>query len=195
VFRRPWVLIRRAAVAVPLVAVLFLLAGSPAHAQTSAGAAGWAAKDCETCHLPGTYDFSSTTNGSNGNASASVIQNRLYRTVGTGKYNGTASNPNPVAVFSISPYVIADNVMDYGTGFGYNAGTAVATPAAGTTLVISPITTVCFSCHDSTLARAHIESNGGSIYAPRTAALAKTETCMVCHDVGRIADIKVMHAK
>ena len=32
---------------------------------------------CETCHLPGTYDFSAP-------ASASALPNRLYRTVGTG---------------------------------------------------------------------------------------------------------------
>ncbi len=53
----------------------------------------------------------------------------------------------------------------------------------------------CFACHDSTIARAHIEYGGGSIYAPRSTALGTTETCMVCHDAGRIADIKVMHAK
>jgi hypothetical protein len=40
-----------------------------------------------------------------------------------------------------------------------------------------------------------MEINGGSIYSPRGTALAKVETCMVCHDVGRIADIKAMHAK
>ena len=45
------------------------------------------------------------------------------------------------------------------------------------------------------IARAHFEINGGSIYAPRSTALGTTETCMVCHDTGRIADIKVMHAK
>ena len=41
-----------------------------------------------------------------------------------------------------------------------------------------------------------MEINGGaSIYAPRSTALGTIETCMVCHDAGRIADIKVMHAK
>jgi hypothetical protein len=40
-----------------------------------------------------------------------------------------------------------------------------------------------------------MEANGGSIYLARPTALARTETCMVCHDSGRIADIKAMHAK
>ena len=100
-----------------------------------------------------------------------------------------------LSVFSLSPYVIKDNATSYGAGFSVAAGTGVPTNAAATTLVNSPVTTACLACHDSTLARAHIEINGGSVYAPRSVALAKTETCMICHDTGRIADIKVMHAK
>jgi hypothetical protein len=71
-------------------------------------------------------------------------------------------------------------------------GTLQADPR---TLVNSPTATACFACHDTDLARAHMEINGGSIYAPRAAALGTMETCMICHDTGRIADIKVMHAK
>ena len=67
--------------------------------------------------------------------------------------------------------------------------------AAGSTLVNSPIATACFACHDTTQAMAHMRTNGGSIYAPRSTALGTVETCMICHDSGRIADIKVMHAK
>jgi OmcA/MtrC family decaheme c-type cytochrome len=143
--------------------------------------------NCETCHVAGTYDFSAT-------ASASAMQNRLYRTVATGKYNGTAS-ATPLSVFSLSPYVVADNVTDYGTGFSFNAGTQVTTPAAGTTLVLSPITTVCFACHDSALAMSHMKSNGGSIYAPRSTALATTESCVICHGPGKVADIKAVHPR
>lgn len=138
-------------------------------------------KDCQTCHLPGTFDFSAST-------SASALPSRLYRTVGQGSYASTS----PTA-FTFSPYVGLD--FNYGAGFSFNAATGVGTAAASTTLVNSPITAACFACHDSTLARAHIEINGGSVYAMRSAALATTETCMVCHDTGRIADIKVMHAK
>jgi OmcA/MtrC family decaheme c-type cytochrome len=151
-------------------------------------------KDCETCHLPGTYDFSAT-------ASAAALPNRPYRTVGAGKYDRASSNA--VANFSIAPYVVADNVTDYGLGFSFNAGLATSggvaagatREAAATTLVNSPITTTCVACHDSTLAVQHMTREGGSIYAPRGTALATYETCMLCHGTDRTADIKAMHAK
>ena len=117
-------------------------------------------KDCETCHVPGTYDFSST-------AATNALPNRLYRTVATGIFNGTAGTltagctvtlindclATPVSVFSLSPYVIKDNVFNYGAGYSVAAGTGVPTNAAPTTLVNSPIATQCFSCHDTPLAR------------------------------------------
>ncbi|MCX7170980.1 MAG: OmcA/MtrC family decaheme c-type cytochrome, partial [Proteobacteria bacterium] len=141
---------------------------------------------CETCHLPGTYDFSAS-------ASTSALPNRLYRTVATGKLNGTVTGS--LAAFSISPYVTADNLTDYGTGFSFSAATGATAQAAGTTLVNSPIATACFACHDSTAAMAHMRSNGGSIYAVRTTALATVEQCMICHASGKVADIRTMHAK
>ena len=159
-------------------------------------------KECETCHIPGTYDFSSTT-------ATNALPNRLYRTVATGIFNGSAGTltagctvtlindclATPVSVFSLSPYVTKDNAFNYGAGYSVAAGTGVPTNAAPTTLVNSPIATQCFSCHDTPLARTHMEVNGGSVYASRATALATVETCMVCHATGRIADIKVMHAK
>jgi OmcA/MtrC family decaheme c-type cytochrome len=145
--------------------------------------------NCATCHLPGTFDFSAT-------ASASALPNRLYRTVATGTFNGTVSASNSaLAVYSLSPYVVADGVTNYGTGFSFNAATDVTTPASATTLVNSPIATVCFACHDSALDRSHIESEGGSIYDPRSVALAKGEQCMLCHAAGAIADINIVHPK
>jgi len=160
-------------------------------------------KDCETCHLPGTYNFSAS-------ASASALPNRLHRTVATGTFNGTAGTvttgctvnatnncvQTDFGAASLSPYVVKDNTTSYGSGFSVS-GAGVPTDAALTTLVNSPIATQCFACHDTTVARAHMEINAGSIYAPRSATIAvsKIETCMVCHDAGRIADIKVMHAK
>jgi OmcA/MtrC family decaheme c-type cytochrome len=144
-------------------------------------------KECETCHLPGTYDFTAS-------ASASALPNRQYRTAATGIFNGTATAP-PLNVFSLSPYVIADNVTSYGSGFSFNAATGVTTAAAATTLVNSPITTACFACHDGDLAVAHMRTNGGSIYATRGVALATAEQCTLCHAAGRVADIKAMHEK
>ncbi len=183
-------------------------------------------KDCETCHLPGTFDFRAT-------ASVAALPNRLHRTVATGIFPasgasipgwrvsgtacvaGTPSVGTALSAFSLSPYVVpstASAITNHGIGYTFNAGLTpsnncapdgtfysvapgTSVEAAGSTLVNSPITTACFACHDSKLARAHMEINGGSVYLPRSVALAKTETCMVCHDSGRIADIKVMHAK
>jgi OmcA/MtrC family decaheme c-type cytochrome len=130
--------------------------------------------DCETCHKPGTYDFSAT-------ATADAADFRLYRLTAS----GTPSTP-------MSPYVTATN---YGTNFSFSAGTGVTTEAAATTLVSSPTVAVCSACHDSNEAIAHFRANNGSFYAPRSSALAATETCLVCHASGRIADIKVMHSK
>lgn len=155
--------------------------------------------NCETCHLAGTYDFSAS-------ASSSALPNRLYRTVGTGIYNGTAGTlttgctvsatnnciQTDVGVFSLSPYVVKDNATDYGKGFSASSAGA-PTNAASTTLVISPIATACFACHDDDLAKQHMESNGGSIYQPRSTALAKGEQCTLCHLAGKVADIKKLH--
>lgn len=181
-------------------------------------------KNCEGCHIRGGYDFSSS-------AAQSALPNRLYRTVATGIFNGTAgtttttysydsgsgtcvagtSSPQTdVGVYSLSPYVTP--LLNYGIGFSHNAsltasnsckpdGTVVSVPAGSAvpadsqSLVNSPIATACFACHDSSIARTHMEINGASIYVPRSTALATQETCMICHDTGRVADIKVMHAK
>jgi OmcA/MtrC family decaheme c-type cytochrome len=142
-----------------------------------------------------------------------------YRYSGGACVAGTSAPQTDVGAYGLSPYIAAfpglpddQNAYNYGAGYNYNAGlttsnscnpdgtlvslapgaTAEAQPQ---TLVNSPIATACFACHDSTVARAHIETNGGSIYAPRAAALGTVETCMVCHDTGRIADIRAMHAK
>jgi OmcA/MtrC family decaheme c-type cytochrome len=151
-------------------------------------------KDCETCHLPGSYYFANTQGTP---LADSVIANRLYRTVATGTLLSTSTSAYTFAPSTSgdwgAPYITLN--VNYGSGFSFAAGTGVTTPAALTTLVNSPIATQCFACHDTSQARAHIESNGGSIYAARSAALAKPETCLVCHASGRIADIKAMHAK
>jgi OmcA/MtrC family decaheme c-type cytochrome len=133
--------------------------------------------ECETCHLPGTYDFSAT-------ASAAAMDQRLLRTVASGTLGASVAN---------SPYISTG--VNYGTGYSFNAGSGAIAEAASTTLVTSPTATACFACHDSNAAVAHYRINGGSIYAPRSAALASTETCMVCHGPGRVAEIKASHAK
>ena len=137
--------------------------------------------NCEQCHAAGTYDFSAS-------ASASALPNRLYRTVATGTFASTSTTK-----YQFSPYVTQD--LAYGSGFSYNVNTKATTAAAATTLVNSPIATACFSCHDSDLAKTHMTQNGGAIYEARTTALAKVETCTLCHLAGKTADIKAVHNK
>jgi len=139
---------------------------------------------CETCHVPGSYELGDTTN-------------KLYRTVATGSIAVPAAGSN--AEFSLSKYIdlpaTSAAVGGFGSGFSFNAGTGVTTVADPKTLVISPTATACFACHDSTLAQQHMETNGGSIYKARSVALAKGEQCALCHGPGKVADVKLMHAR
>ena len=139
-------------------------------------------KKCETCHLPGTYDFSAKT-------SSDALANRLYRTAATGAGFTTAA---AATSFSFAPADLVPRDVNYGAA------------GAGANLVSSPIAAACFSCHDGKMVsdasqkvRDHIEGMGtGSIYRSRTTALAKQEGCILCHGPNStIAPIKAMHAK
>lgn len=141
--------------------------------------------NCESCHLPGTYDYST--------ASDAQKSGRLLRTTASGTVLSTTAT-------ALQQYSASPDVKQYPLGTSFGAGfsvsaTGVTAPAAGTNLVTSPTTAVCVSCHDSSLAQAHMKANGGSIYATRTAALASQEQCLVCHASGKVADIKSAHAK
>ncbi len=130
---------------------------------------------CQMCHVAGMYDFSAT-------ASASAVPNMLSSTVGQGTY----------AVGSVhSPYVTEG--VAYGSGFSFTSSTGAYVDAAATTLVKTPITAACSACHDAPLAIAHMESNGGSFYQPRSSALPAMEQCLLCHGPGKIAAIADMH--
>jgi hypothetical protein len=129
--------------------------------------------------MPGTFDFSAP-------ASAAALPNRLYATAATGTMPaaGTAY---------LSPFVTAGS--NYGSGFSFSVASGATTPASATTLVISPIMAACVACHDTSLAIGHMQSNGGSFYAPRSTALGKSEQCTLCHLTSKVADIAAMHAK
>jgi OmcA/MtrC family decaheme c-type cytochrome len=142
---------------------------------------------CTTCHVPGGFDFTNTT-------TMAAVPNMPLMTVATGNYS-TDPLVNST-YYTVSPYVVADGVTNYGAGFAFNAGTGVTTEAAGTTLVLSPITGVCSACHDSTTAINHMEGNGGQFYAPRATVLglgASQEQCLICHGPGRVAAIGEVH--
>ncbi len=144
---------------------------------------------CTTCHAPNTFDF---TNAGN----LAAVTNMELTTVAAGRLDA-----NPLtnsSYYTVSPYVAMDGVTDYGAGFAFNAATGVTTQAAGSTLVMSPITAACASCHDSSAAVDHMKANGGRFYALRSTVLAPGapgEQCLICHGPGRVAAIGVVHAR
>ena len=63
--------------------------------------------------------------------------------------------------------------------------------------VISPNTAACYGCHADTIAVEHMRQNGGDFEAGKTADSAlvsnETETCVLCHGAGTIADVEEAH--
>lgn len=90
---------------------------------------------CEMCHLPGTFDFSlaSTT---------SALPRMLPSTVGQGRYNSSATT-NPTGYFSISPYVLSNNTMDYGFGFSTSNVSATLPDGISGTQTLGGNTVAC----------------------------------------------------
>jgi OmcA/MtrC family decaheme c-type cytochrome len=173
--------------------------------------------NCEACHVPGSYDFSASTN-------AAAVPNLLWTTMASGTMNAAGIVLTDPTTFDpaksyLSPFVIPG--VNYGQGLQVNTTTAtksattwmgVTTPLAvgatlqpePTTLVNSPISSACYDCHDSSLARAHMVGNGGSLHTPRstvttavagitTVPIVQNEQCLICHGNSRTADIKTIH--
>ncbi|MBS1108743.1 MAG: decaheme c-type cytochrome, OmcA/MtrC family, partial [Anaeromyxobacteraceae bacterium] len=136
---------------------------------------------CGACHTDGTDSYA---------LKGVAVGNLLWTTVASGTMAATTAPAQ-------SPYV--ELGTDYGARFsvtmGASGGPPAITPAASTTLVTSPITATCFSCHDSTEAQAHMTAMGGSLYRPRSAVSTTldVETCLDCHGVGKGFDIVLMH--
>jgi len=148
-------------------------------------------KTCETCHVAGSYDFSAAAN-------SAALPNLLWTTDAKGDMtNSATTNPTGIASIGLSPWVttLGKGQVDYRTD----------------NLVSSPIASACFSCHDSSLAVQHMQSNGGTLLglfssvssaatrpavgAISTMTFTKSEQCTLCHASGKVADIKAMHAK
>jgi len=152
-------------------------------------------KDCAQCHLPGTYDFSASQ------YTDTLIGNMLNVQAATGAKVLASSYVPPqaapvgsAATSGLLAYGLVSG-QDYGTGWSINAATGqlVAKTSQDTNLVTSPITAVCSTCHDSASAISHFSTNNGSFYQPRSVALTKTETCLICHGPGKVAAIADVH--
>ncbi|MBI4290523.1 MAG: OmcA/MtrC family decaheme c-type cytochrome, partial [Betaproteobacteria bacterium] len=148
-------------------------------------------KNCETCHVAGSYDFSAAANNA-------ALPNLLWTTDAKGNMlNDATTNPTGIASIGLNPWVttLGDGQVDYRTD----------------NLVSSPIASSCFGCHDTSLAVAHMQSNGGTLLkrfssvstvavrpaigTASTMTFTKGEQCTLCHLAGKVADIKAMHAK
>ena len=85
------------------------------------------------------------------------------------------------------------------SGVPYSIAAGTTREADGTTLVNSPIASACASCHTTDYAKLHITQNGGSLYVTRASVrdangkLVNTETCLVCHGSGKVADAAAVH--
>jgi OmcA/MtrC family decaheme c-type cytochrome len=149
---------------------------------------------CTQCHLdptPGgdsTFDFSAYLS-----EPGAAMENLLPVTAATGKFDPASPTAN-----RFSPYVVADNVTSYGTGFSFTASTGAVfdpmlDPAGLLTRVHSPVAATCFSCHDTRLALGHIAQFGGRIYDPLSEFVPGEESCLMCHGKGKIAAIQEVH--
>ena len=147
--------------------------------------------NCEQCHVAGSYDFSTAAN-------AAAVPNLLWTT----DAKADMSNPANAPSIGLSPWI---NLLGKGQ-----------TNYTADNLVTSPVTSACFGCHDSSIAVAHMQLNGGTVLglvstvstggarpanpaasvapAATTFSFTKVETCMVCHASGKVADIKAVHA-
>ncbi|MCX7162089.1 MAG: OmcA/MtrC family decaheme c-type cytochrome [Rhodocyclales bacterium] len=148
--------------------------------------------NCEQCHIPGSYDFSTVGTAT----TATGLNNGYAKDFLNWTTDSKTAMPTPPAgatVLGLSPWVATQGAgfFDYSTD----------------NLVSSPIAAACFGCHDSSTAIAHMETNNGTLVrkastvtnsgigtaAGRASGFKKVETCMVCHDTGKTADIKVVH--
>jgi OmcA/MtrC family decaheme c-type cytochrome len=127
---------------------------------------------CGECHTPGFFA-----------QTEAAAANLLWTTYAQGT-SAYGNNPNT------SPYVNPTTV--YGAGFAFDPAFPNSTvQAAGTTLVGSPISAACFSCHDDQ--QDHMQRNGGAIYQPRSVMGSTTEACLSCHGTGQFLDVATVH--
>jgi OmcA/MtrC family decaheme c-type cytochrome len=86
-----------------------------------------------------------------------------------------------------SSTVLASTVSTYVNGVGDSG------PAGQT--AVTAATAACSACHQSATEKTHMMQNGGSFSAVKDANshVVSSETCVVCHGPGALADVKVVH--
>lgn len=117
----------------------------------------------------------------------------------------------PDVVSALAPRALPSTQVTQSAASAETPTTATITAARATVpnpedLVVAPITAACVSCHDTPLAKAHIEANGGRL-GPAATALSYAdmgvarvtlpslaEQCVLCHGQGKVADVITMHA-
>lgn len=89
--------------------------------------------------------------------------------------------------------------VDSGSTITQRSPSVVMTPAGANVshaddLNVTFNSAACAGCHDGTLARTHMELNGGLFTALQATLTGQTpETCAICHGPGRSADTKTVH--
>ena len=191
-------------------------AASPTDSFADVGFPG-PINNCTACHVAGGYDFTAPAVTKTSGTSTVGVQGATVCTVATPctcssgspctlKASGASSFQNLLvstdatsvtsapSSWTISPYV--DPAFPYGNGYSVAGATGAITPAAGSTLVTSPVAAACVGCHDAPAMIDHMQSNGGRFYESRTVSLAAgspVEQCMLCHGQGGIAAIQDVH--
>ena len=104
-------------------------------------------------------------------------------------YPGDLSNCTACHTDSGYTLPLADGVL----GVTVDTGEDRADPADD--VVSTPAAAVCSSCHDDSVAKSHMTSNGGN-FATSQAAIDSgevVEECSVCHKSGASADVSTVH--
>lgn len=156
-------------------------------------------KNCEACHVPGSYNFNNATN-------YNQQQYKLYRAVGTGYWaasgvvtKGWTSNTGTtdcnkanttaqtdLGVLSMSPYIKSlsalDNSTFFGTGFSYATNALAATVVCNNDAAASKVTLPAATAGAATATLTY--PNDATSFSAYSKTLVNTPTatvCVACH--------------
>jgi OmcA/MtrC family decaheme c-type cytochrome len=165
---------------------------------------------CATCHNPDNTDISRRGGGTgiDGLNEQTVDFKVMIHAI-----HGATKRENPYVVYGFNNSIHDFSQVGY-PGVLNNCGQChagatyqlpLASSVRATTMVsnviadhnddinVTPASAVCSSCHDTDLARLHMEQNGASFVMVGDPG-AYNETCALCHGSGRIADVAGVHS-